>query len=127
MGWKLERCDLCLEPNEEKDLDITLRPEKRAAIHGVVRFPDGSYAKNAVVKLFVKKDKCKLIPVTFAFTDECGQFLFGVKSGLDYVVKVFFYTPEKHHHCDDKADHKDDHCKKGNCKDDDCDDYGLDC
>lgn len=128
MGWKLERCDLCLDANEEKDLCITLKPEKRAAIHGVVRFPDGSYAKNAVVKLFVKKDKCKLIPVTFAFTDECGQFLFGVKSGLDYVVKVFFYTPEKikHNPCND--DHcKDDHHKDDHCKDDGCKDYGLDC
>ena len=41
---------------------------------------------NAVVKLFKKRklnDTCDLIPVTFAFTDECGQFLFGVESCVD--------------------------------------------
>lgn len=105
MGWKLKKCDVRLNPNEEKDLVLILKPEKRAAIHGVVKFPDGTPVKNAVVKLFVKKcnDPCKLVPVTFAFTDKCGQFLFGVKSKVDYVVKVFFYNPE-HHGCDIKDD-----------------------
>lgn len=101
MGWKLKRIDLSgkeqIKPNEEKDLCIELEKETRAAIHGIVKFPNGKPVHNAVVKLFIKKDcdPCKLIPVTFAFTDECGQFLFGVESCKDYVIKVFFFKPEK--------------------------------
>jgi len=110
MGWKLKRIELCgrdqIRPNEEKDIFIELEKEERAAIHGVVTFPNGKPVKNAVVKLFKVKpgEKCKscdLIPITFAFTDECGQFLFGVDSCIDYVIKVFFYKPEgAPGHCD---------------------------
>ena len=109
MGFKLKKTEvLKLEPNEEKDICLTLVPEDRAAIHGVVKFPGGAPVKNALVKLFVKKgsDCCELIPVTFAFTDDCGQFLFGVHSKVEYVIKVFFYRPEKHKPCD--KDDKDD-------------------
>ena len=143
MGWKLSRIDLTgchqIKPNEEIDLCIELEKENRAAIHGVVKFPNGKPVEGAVVKLFKKKreyktydmkpekknddkydkkyddkyddkyedkyeydkfDKCfdkecELIPITFTFTDECGQFLFGVESEKDYVIKVFFYKPEK--------------------------------
>lgn len=102
MGWKLKRINLIkdqtIKPNEEKELEICLEPEDRAAIHGVVKFPDGTPVKNAVVKLF-KKNKgakgCNLTPITFTFTDRCGQFLFGVDSCIEYVIKVFFYTPEE--------------------------------
>lgn len=57
--------------------------------------------KGAVVKLFMKKhpkdccDTCDMEPITFAFTDDCGQFLFGVESEKDYIIKVFYYRPEK--------------------------------
>lgn len=115
MGWKLERIEVCgrdqIRPNEEKDICVVLEEEPRSAIHGVVKFPNGKPVKNAVVKLFRKKnpkeccDTCDLIPVTFAFTDDCGQFLFGVESRVDYVIKVFYYEPEKPCHpkqCDDK-------------------------
>lgn len=156
MGWKLSRIDLTgknqIKPNEEIDLCIELEKEDRAAIHGVVKFPNGKPVEGAVVKLFkVKKDyktydmkcekkyedkcekkyedkcddryedkyekeyekyykdydkchekECELIPVTFTFTDECGQFLFGVESEKDFVIKVFFFKPEKHQRCHDK-------------------------
>jgi hypothetical protein len=106
MGYKLKRVDVKLEANEEKELCVVLAPEKRAAIHGVVKLPEGTPVKNALVKLFRKKgpDPCDLIPVTFAFTDECGQFLFGVDSCVDYVVKVFFYKPERVVPCDRKEE-----------------------
>lgn len=96
MGWKLKVVELKLDPNEEKDICIILEPERRAAIHGVVKFPNGVPAQNAVVKLFkkVRCKECELEPVTFAFTDKCGQFLFGVESNVEYVIKVFFYKPE---------------------------------
>ena len=97
MGWKLKKIETKLQPNEEKDLEIFLCPEKRAAIHGVVKFPDGKPVCNALVKLFKKAgcNSCELIPVTFAYTDECGQFLFGVDSNVEYLIKVFFYKSEE--------------------------------
>ena len=79
---------------------VFLRPLglRLAAIHGIVKFPSGKPVCGAVVKLFLakkcEKNHCELIPVTFAFTDECGQFLFGVESEKDYVIKVFFFKPE---------------------------------
>lgn len=104
MGWKLKRIELCgceqIRPNEEKDICIELEKENRAAIHGVVKFPSGKPVKGAVVKLFKKAkchdkcDTCDLVPVTFTFTDECGQFLFGVDSEIDYIIKVFYFKPE---------------------------------
>lgn len=102
MGFKLKRVDVGkLAPNEEKELCLELVPEMRAAIHGFVKFPNDGPVHGAVVKLF-RKDSCKpcdLIPVTFAFTDECGQFLFAVESGVQYVIKVFFYIPEQVRPC----------------------------
>lgn len=97
MSWKLKKVEVKLNESKEKDLCLVLQPERRAAIHGLVKFPDGTPVKNAVVKLFMKKgcDPCDLIPITFSFTDECGQFLFGVPAGVEFVIKVFFYTPEK--------------------------------
>ncbi len=106
MGWKLERIELSgyehqIKPNEEKDIFIELEEEKRAAIHGEVKFPNGKPVKDAVVKLFIKEKEhdnspsYKLIPITFTFTDEFGQFLFGVESKKDYVIKVFYYKPER--------------------------------
>lgn len=106
MGWKLKKFCFKLDENEELDKVLVLEKEDRAAIHGIVKFPNGKPVKNAIVKLFKKHcdDPCKLIPVTFAFTDECGQFLFGVKSKKNYCVKVFFFKPEK------KCDHDKDRC-----------------
>lgn len=61
MGWKLERIDLSgyhrIKPNEEIDLCIVLDEEKRAAIHGEVKFPNGKPVEGAVVKLFKKRNQ----------------------------------------------------------------------
>lgn len=105
MGWKLEQLDLIgcdkLKPNEERDVCIVLDEEKRAVIHGVVKFPNGKPVKGAVVKLFYKNDpcvcygECELTPITFTFTDDCGRFLFGVDSEKDYAILVFYYKPEE--------------------------------
>lgn len=99
-NWKLKKIDLKLAENEEKDICVVLCPEKRACIHGVVKFPNGKPVENACVKLFKKKgpDCCDLIPITFCFTDKCGQFLFGVPACVDLVVKVFFFCPETKDH-----------------------------
>lgn len=109
MGYKLKKVEVKLEANEEKELCLVLKQEKRAAIHGVVKFPGGNKpVKNALVKLFKKKscDPCDLCPVTFTYTDECGQFLFGVDSCVDYVIKVFYYKSEciETEKCEDNDD-----------------------
>lgn len=105
MNWKLKRVDVKLSEHEEKDICVVLCPEKRACIHGVVKFPDQTPVKCAVVKLFKKcgPNHCDLVPVTFCFTDECGQFLFGVEPCVEYVIKVFFYIPEPKK-CEKKSD-----------------------
>jgi hypothetical protein len=111
MNWKLKKYEFTLEPNEERDVTLVLEQEKFACIHGVVKLDGGPRecdkpAKNAIVKLFKKNDDdcCDLTPVTFTFTDECGQFLFKVEPCVEYVVKVFFFKPE----CDDDYDYDDD-------------------
>jgi len=97
VGFKLLRVNVRkLEANEQRELKLVLEPEDRAVIHGIVKFPDGRPVEGAVVKLFHQptRDPCKLVPVTFAFTDKCGQFLFGVPSGRNFVIKVFLLEDE---------------------------------
>lgn len=106
MNFKLKRIDVKCCPCEEKDIVIFLKPEeKRCCIHGIVKLPGGAPAEGAVVKLFKKKpgcDPCDLTPVTFTFTDKCGQFLFGCDCDEEYVIKIFFFIPECPH--SDKKD-----------------------
>jgi len=96
MNWKLYGKDLYLDEGETRDLNVVLERETRAAIHGIVRFPNGIPVRNALVKLFRKNDynPYDLTPVTYAFTDDYGHFMFGVESRADYVIKVFHYRPE---------------------------------
>jgi len=97
MGFKLNCTHICpLEGNHEEELIIRLEFENRAAIHGVVIDHEGHPVEGAVVKLFKKcPEKQCFVPVTFTFTDHCGQFLFGVCSETEYIIKVFFYEPEE--------------------------------
>jgi hypothetical protein len=70
---------------------FTFKPQKRSALHGIVKLPDGKAAKNALVKLFQKQNKSEeLSPVSFKFTDERGEFSFELPPG-EYVLKVFYY------------------------------------
>ncbi len=106
MRFKLKRYCFKLECGEEKEVVLHLVEECRAVIHGIVKLPNGRPVEGAVVKLFKAADchSCNLVPVTFTFTDECGQFLFGVPAGQQFVIKVFFFEPEcedHHHECDD--------------------------
>jgi hypothetical protein len=125
-GWKLCRVDFegedRIKPCEEKDICIVLAKETRAVIHGVVKLHNGMPAHGAVVKLFKKKcdDPCDLEPVTFTFTDCCGQFMFGVTPCKDFVfvIKVFFFIPEKHEECKEFDCSKD--CDKDCDNDRDC-------
>lgn len=93
MGSKIGRYSFIPKKNEQIDTVITIVEDPRSAIHGVVKDEKGRYIKNAVVKLMMVKDcdnHCSLIPITHAFTDECGQFIFGpLTPGRKYLIKVW--------------------------------------
>lgn len=93
MGYRLSK--ICFTPGENEQIDcvIKLQWESRSVIHGVVKDCKNIVIKDAVVKLFEvvdSLDKCSLKPLTHAFTDECGQFLFGpLTANKHYVIKVW--------------------------------------
>jgi hypothetical protein len=84
-----------VEPKENEQLELTVKlpKEPRSVIHGVVKDCDERPIKDAVVKLFEivnPCDPCSLRPLTHAFTDECGQFIFGpLCPNKKYVIKVW--------------------------------------
>jgi len=90
MGTRLSRFMVRPGENEQIEAKIQLSEEPRSVIHGVV--VDGCYKpiQDAVVKLF-EKHSCHsayaLKAITHAFTDDCGQFLFGpLDPWQDYVI-----------------------------------------
>lgn len=93
MGAKLVNFTIEPEKNEQIEAFIKLPEESRSVIHGVVKDWNDEFVKDAVVKIFEKKNKCKscdLKPLTHAFTDDCGQFVFGpLISGKIYIIKVW--------------------------------------
>lgn len=104
MGYKIIRSKpISVMPNEEKDLKFKLKLENRGVIHGVLVDPDGNPVKDALVKLFQKKD-CddSLLPIGFQFTDKFGQFLFPVESEVEHIIKIFYLEKEipNCHACD---------------------------
>lgn len=76
--------------NERIEAVITVPEDPRSIIHGTVYDVEGNRIKEAVVRLFVQKDD-QLEPVSHAFTDDMGEFIFGpVRSESAYVVKVYY-------------------------------------
>lgn len=64
--------DEVIKPTGDDVIELEIEVEdKRAAIHGVVKFPNGKPVHGALVKLFRKDGRCEshcdMIPVTFAF------------------------------------------------------------
>ena len=93
MGHELKRVNLRAKDGEQLNVNIKVHEEKRAIIHGVVVDKDNSPIKNAVVLLFRNYqhyDPCKIEPYYSAFTDDCGQFVFGpITPDEDYTIKVW--------------------------------------
>lgn len=114
MGSSLIRYDFKLHKSDQLDVTLVLPKDNRGVVHGLVVDDCGRPVEDAVVKLFVVeyfdrdgKDeafepefddngekyvhkKCKLRPVTHAFTDENGQFLFGpLCKDVNYSIKVW--------------------------------------
>ncbi len=93
MGTNISKYTFIPKENEQIDAVIKIAEEPRSVIHGVVKDEKGRLVRDAVVKLFKSKDHgdhCILTPITHAFTDECGQFIFGpLIPGVKYVIKVW--------------------------------------
>ncbi len=76
--------------NELIETDITLKPDARSAVFGVVRDEQGRPIEQATVLLFEMHADERLTPLTQAFTDDTGQFIFGhLTAGRLYVIQVF--------------------------------------
>lgn len=120
MGYRLTKFQVTPGKNEQIELTVKLQEEQRSVIHGIVLDCNNKPLKDAVVKLFEVNnpcDPCSLIPITHAFTDECGQFLFGpLTPNKKYVIKVWHShvtirpvvikpdqcdPPHPHNQCDD--------------------------
>ena len=122
---QLAHFDFSVKRGQQIDTVLKVPFEERGAIHGVVVDECDKPVENAVVKLFEARDKkcgdkCELEPVTHAFTDECGQFLFGpLCPNKFYVIKVWFNdicTKEVKME-DEKKDNECLHEKKCDCAD----------
>ena len=106
------------EPNTDLNLKIKVETEQRGIVEGIVVDKYNHVICDALVKLFEvdKFDQKKLIPVSYAFTDEDGNFAFGpLCNHTEYCIKVWFNdTKVKCKTIDDFADRD---CLKGQkCK-----------
>lgn len=93
MGSRLVKFSFTPGENEQIEAVIKVPEERRSIIHGIVKDHKNRNVKDAVVKLFEvlnPQEECRLKPITHAFTDECGQFLFGpLIACKQYVIKVW--------------------------------------
>lgn len=93
MGYRLVKFLVEPKENEQLELTVKLHKEPRSVIHGIVKDCDEHPIPDAVVKLFElinPSDPCSLKPLTHAFTDECGQFIFGpLWPNKKYIIKVW--------------------------------------
>lgn len=103
MATNLIRYDFEMREREQLDIKIVMPRDERSVVHGVVYDKCGRLVKDAVVKLFEvgHKDHCEkdgkiqkryeMKPVTHAFTDDYGQFLFGpLCPKKKYSIKVWY-------------------------------------
>jgi len=91
MSYKLKRVNVKVKEGEQIDLNVKMEKEKRSVIHGVVLDDANKFVEDAVVLLFKNEpcDSCDLKPVTSAFTDDCGQFVFGPLDPGEYTIKIW--------------------------------------
>ncbi len=118
MGSRLVKFSFTPGENEQIETIIRVPEESRSVIHGVVKDHKNRNVQDAVVKLFEvlnPQEDCKLKPITHAFTDECGQFLFGPLTACkQYVIKVWINNIKIREliiRPDDFGKPYDDHCK----------------
>ncbi len=84
--------------NELIETTVSLRPDARSAVHGVVKDIKGKVIASALAVLFEigESDVSKL--VSEVFTDDLGEFMFGpLTTGQLYMIKVYksMYRPRQ--------------------------------
>jgi hypothetical protein len=92
MGHELKKIDLQIKDGELLDVNVKMNKEKRSVIHGVIVNEDNKPFEDATVVLFKKEcgDNCDLKPISYSFTDNCGQFVFGpLEPDKEIVLKVW--------------------------------------
>lgn len=93
MSLKLVTYSFVPRENEQIDAVITVPDDPRSMIYGTVIDCKGTPVRDAVVKLLSAKGPSgdgELKPITHAFTDDQGHFLFGpLQPGRKYVIKVW--------------------------------------
>lgn len=76
--------------NERVETVVSLQPDSRSTIHGLVKDPSGKPLVDALVMLFEVAKGGELSLVGQMFTDESGQFVFGpLKPDCLHLVKVY--------------------------------------
>ena len=88
------KVDGVIEKGKQFDLDITLPEDQRDVIYGTIKNVFKEPVKNAVVKLieieFCKDGIKKRFPISHAFTDEYGEFVFGpLCPGKQYAIDIW--------------------------------------
>lgn len=116
MGARLVKFEFCPNENEQIEALVKVPHEPRSVIHGVVVDCRNKPIKDAVVKLLevLPGNPCRMKPLTHAFTDECGQFLFGpLQPNKKYAIKVWYsdvkirelvISPDCNDPCDNPCD-----------------------
>jgi len=115
-----------VEPNEQKEVILKVKRETRGLLRGVIVDECGNPLKDAAVKL-LELPEIKggaLIPLTHAFTDEYGQFMFGpLCCNKRYAIKVWVNNVCVSHDCAEIGDGgeclRPEPCKKG-CHKEEC-------
>lgn len=94
MGTKPVKFKFTPEKNEQIEAVVRVPEEHRSIIHGIVIDCENMPVKNAVVKLLAVRDINKQFltyPITYTFTDDLGEFLFGpLCPDKCYIIKVWY-------------------------------------
>ena len=93
MGSRIVRFNFTPRENEQIEAVIKIPEEPRSIIHGTVKDDKNKVVKDAVVKLFEllnPHDPYSIKPLSYAFTDDYGQFLFGPLTPCkNYLIKIW--------------------------------------
>ena len=88
-------CKFYFRPGESERVEttVTLQPDIRSAIHGLVRDAAGLPVKDALAMLFEIPSDGVYTLTGQIFTDEDGRFVFGpLNAGQMHMVKVYKNT-----------------------------------
>lgn len=95
--------------DEQSDIVIRTKNSNRSIVYGVVLDEDLVPLKDAVAKLFEIKEvngERNLYPISYCFTDENGEFLFGPLNACKcYFIKVWSNSvSNRHNYFEEKQD-----------------------